>query len=243
MRKSQILKSEGIVLKAIKYQETNAIVLIYNKFGLKSYLVKGVYKEKARNRALITPLTYLSFNFADTTNPLITEHTVIDNFSDLKLNIIKYNYALCLVEKILAFKEAGQDLDKLFPYFIASIKLIEKTDNYLAIVSLFDAKFLYIAGIVPSFKICKSCNNEAESGVFSIREAGVICKNCQNNFQYDLNTQDTSVLKYLYYVKLDNLSSIDLTYNYQNISEVVDKYYEYHIDFQSKVKKTLKNLL
>jgi len=54
-------KTRGIALHATKFSETSSVVKIYTElFGLQSYLVKGVRKQKAKIKpGLFQPLTIL----------------------------------------------------------------------------------------------------------------------------------------------------------------------------------------
>ena len=54
-------KTRGIILHTIKYSESSVIAKIYTeKFGLLSFLVKGVRASKSKNKAsMMQPLTLL----------------------------------------------------------------------------------------------------------------------------------------------------------------------------------------
>ena len=52
-----IIETKGIVLSSLKYGDTSLIVRCYTeKYGIKSFIAKGVFSKKKRNSALYFPL-------------------------------------------------------------------------------------------------------------------------------------------------------------------------------------------
>ena len=63
-------KTRGIVLHTVKYSETSVIAKIYTeRFGLVSYIIKGVRSVKSKTKAsLLRPLTLLEMEVANREN-------------------------------------------------------------------------------------------------------------------------------------------------------------------------------
>ena len=101
-------------------------------------------------------------------------------------------------------------------------------------------------GINPNFSSCVNCGDELETGYLIVGSGGLVCPNCAQNFDCDLNIENSKIVKYLYHIKMEKvdekfLSLIDVFYD--QITKKIDKYYEKHIDFYNKSKEIFYKLI
>ena len=113
-----------------------------------------------------------------------------------------------------------------------------KTTKYLnAYKLIFEIKLLYLLGVAPTFKTCAVCSNIVKTGVLDIKNGGFLCDDCRITNDYYLNEADSNLFKKIYVTKLNDvdeefLRSID---NHQAINNCIKLYYEWHLEFKSKV--------
>ena len=99
--------SRALVIKSIKNGESSLIVTCYlEKFGLKSFIVKGVYgvKKSKFNKSLFFPLNILSINFNDNNKSLsyLKEAKSEIFFESLYFNIEKSSIII-FISEVLRF--------------------------------------------------------------------------------------------------------------------------------------------
>src|ERR1700750_1569339 len=98
-------KTRAIVLHTIKYSETSVIAKIYTeRFGLVSYIVKGVRSAKSKSKAsLLQPLTLLEMEVSPRETKqfqFIKEFRRAYNYRAIPFDIMRSSVALFLLEVI-----------------------------------------------------------------------------------------------------------------------------------------------
>lgn len=250
--KKKIERSEGIIIKVVDYDDSATIINVLTEKGIIALYVRGSKKVNSGNAKLNNVLTLI--NFTHTINNdvnTICEALILDSFKEIKSDLIKYNTTLTILEKILYFRESISNYDILYKFTKNILSLIKKDIDYLKVINIFDVKLLYLLGVAPSLKSCVYCDSLYTNGLFSISEGGVICPKCIRNKNVDslylVDSKYLDVIKKLYYGKielyLDNtllLNELDYT---KEVSNIIDSYYNYHLEFKSKVKEILNKLM
>ena len=100
---SMLHKTDGIVLRTIKFSETSIIAKIYTRvFGLQSYIVKGVRGEKSKNKAAaFQPGNILQLDVYKRNNKdlnFIKEYRLLHFFPSVRLDILKSAMLLFMLE-------------------------------------------------------------------------------------------------------------------------------------------------
>lgn len=241
----QIIKSKGIIIKVQDYLENAVIATILSNTGKHSYLIKGAKKINSGNKRLAMPLTLIEFN---ATNSLglatLTEAVVVNNYTLLKDDFVRFNYASIVLEKLNYFCDQVTDYKILFEFTLNILDLMEKYDYFTAITLIFEIKLLYLLGVAPSFNRCSNCNNKVIKGALHVASGGFLCEKCNYLKETSLNYDDSMLFKTIYVTKVnlideEFLQSIDSN---NNIVSCIDYYYEYHLDFKSKVKEIIKKI-
>ena len=242
----EILKSEGIVINVREYKDNNAILSIMSENGLNSFMVRGVYKQGSRTNKFAQILTYLSFNYSKSNLPLITEAYIDENYSDIKLDMDKYNSILIIIEKLNQFYNVINNNSLIYHFFLDCINLIRDSKYPMMVALIFEIKLLYLLGISPILNECVICGNKniTQFGCINLHNGGFICQNCLRRYYPSLNHEESMMFKKIYTTKINKIdeSALELYNQYPKLLSFIDDYYQYHLEFNSKVKKVLKEM-
>ncbi len=123
-------KTQGIVIKYIKYGDTSIIVNIFTEvFGLQTYIINGIRSKKSKGRiALYQPLTLLDmvvYHKEQTNIHRISEVKCSHPFISISTNIKKSCIALFLTEVIHKTIKEQQDIQSLFTFLHQSILILD----------------------------------------------------------------------------------------------------------------------
>lgn len=244
--KKKIIENTGIIISTSDYQDTSVIAQILTKNGMISCIIKGVRKANSGNLKISSILTLIEFTHTDTLSlKTLCTSNVLDNYTNLKENLNKYNNALIVLEKVKAFASHVKDFSVFYSFTLSILDLLKKEVDEIVVISIFEIKLLYLLGIEPNLKYCLKCHQEPDDFHLVINDGGILCKQCSINNMYLV---DTSISKYFKLIYLTKMNNIDLVFNplfigYINkIQDVVDIYYESHLDFHSKTKELIKKI-
>lgn len=232
-----MLKTEGIVLKDTKYQDTSKILSIYTKkMGKIKVMAKGANRPKSKLIASTQPFSHNEYQFTQGKSfYYINDADIIDSFYGIREDmerVIYGFYILELVEKSVPEEEANE---KIFLLLEKSLRILSNIkDNYLKFIIAFELKYISFLGYRPYLNECVICgNNESKGYKFSNIEGGIICTNC---YTKDFSAKELSKDVYssmirLLYVSLDDLDGIDIPKDILcTLHEVLESYILYNID-------------
>jgi len=151
-----LAKTQGIVLKTINYSETSVVVKIYTeKFGLKSYLIHGVRKRKAKTKANnLQLLSLLDLEVYDRENKdiqHIKEMKSAHVFQSLPYDIRKSSIAMFLNELIFNSIREEEPNTSLFHFLFNAIQMLDLlSDNFVSFHLHFAVQLSKYLGFGPS---------------------------------------------------------------------------------------------
>jgi DNA repair protein RecO (recombination protein O) len=149
-----ILKTSGLVLSSIRYQDTSIIVKIFTReLGLKSYLVNGVRSMgKGSKMALYQPLTLLDlvvYNKETSGLQRISEAKLQAAHQRIPFEFSRTSIALFMTEVINRSIYENYQNEGLFDFLASSVSFLDQSETVLAhypLVFLIEkAKFLGFA--------------------------------------------------------------------------------------------------
>lgn len=169
--------TKGIVLKALKFSETSAVVHIYTeKFGRLAYMVNGVYSPKSKFKgALLQPLTVLdmiSYHKEHKNLQRLSEIKPCFTFFSLPFDIVKSTIAIFISEILYKVLREEQSDTQLFAFLERSIFFLDNTtlpvNNFHVLFLLQLSAFL---GIFPqnNFFYTERSIFDLEEGIFTHR--------------------------------------------------------------------------
>ena len=187
-----LVKTEGIVLRTIKYSETSIITKIFTReLGLQSYLVKGVRGEKSKNKAVVfLPGNILEIDVYKRNNKelqFLKEFRFKTIYNSVAFNIIKSSMMIFIMEILNKALKEEETNEQLYEFLEKSFLHL---DAYKEINLNFHLHFLMqltaYLGFIPSE------NYNEEYGYFDLSE-GVFL----NNTVGRLNCLDAAYSKWL----------------------------------------------
>lgn len=132
-----LAKTKGIVLKTINYSETSVIAKIYTEeFGLKSYMIQGVRKRKAKTKAnslaLLSLLDLEVYNRENKDLHHIKELKSAHIFQSLPYDIVKSSIAQFLNELIYNSIHEEEPNPALFHFLFNAIQMLDLLEDKFA---------------------------------------------------------------------------------------------------------------
>ncbi|MHC1706683.1 MAG: DNA repair protein RecO [Bacteroidales bacterium] len=122
--------SKGIVLSQVRYSETSLIVKIYTeKFGLASYIFKGVRKSKPSvPPALLqhlSPVEFIVQHQENKTLHFVKEIRSLFPFTSLPFTIKKSSIALFINELLIKSLKEEEPDTALFDFLVTSVQILD----------------------------------------------------------------------------------------------------------------------
>ncbi|MBS1613984.1 MAG: DNA repair protein RecO [Bacteroidetes bacterium] len=235
-------KTRGIILHTIKYSESSVIAKIYTeKFGLLSFLVKGVRASKSKNKAsMMQPLTLLDMeiSYRETRGlQYIKEYSRAYNYTSVPFDTLKSAIAMLLLEVITKSIHEHEPNDEMFEFIYESFVALDvdahlNPDFHL----LFLLSFARFLGFAPHNNYAEGNRYfEMQEGVFVISEFG-------HNV---LGRRDSEMLSHLLNTPLYMHTDVKLTRaDRQSLLRNLIKYYQLHLEnFNLKSPDILETLL
>lgn len=209
-----MLKTEGIVLKEMRYKDTSKILNIYTKkYGKISVMAKGAYKPKSQLIANTQPFSYNEYQlYKGKTFFYLQQADILDSFYSIREKMDRVIYGYYILELADKSIPEEQENEKLFMLLEKGLRVLSKLEkNYLKFIIAYELKFISFLGYKPYIDKCVLCNNtESNSIKFSISEGGIICENCFSidPFARFLNREMYETMHKLLYIPLEKTSDI-----------------------------------
>ena len=233
---------KGLVLKSINYKESSKIVYIYTNEGLKSVLVHGSNKLNNRHLNLMRTLNYIDIYATGKDLKTFRDGDVLNDYRQIANDLEKYTYSTHILELIYTFSNHDHDHEKLLNFLIKIFDIVSISNDYIPYLNMIELKLLFLLGINPMFHQCVSCQR-TDNLRFSVIEGGMCCEEHLIN-PTNISIKGLYYLQLLYYFDLSKqeMVEIDITY-LKEIRNIIDKYYEYHLNIRTNSRKLLIGLL
>ncbi|MBI1804609.1 MAG: DNA repair protein RecO [Ignavibacteriae bacterium] len=189
---SEIIKTEAIVLKSMKYRETSKIVTLYTReFGKVSTIVKGARRAKSTFGSSLEPMSYVSVVFYKKQGrelQTLAQCDVITPFRKLAEDLEKMSVGVTIIELVSAVAHEEERNVALFNLVATSLTTLNDVGkNSLNLLYAFEVHLARILGFQPTFGRCISCGRPLSSQlspddeiVFHLDRGGPLCGNCAN---------------------------------------------------------------
>ena len=165
-------KTRGIVIRTLKYSDTSIIAKIYTeKFGIRSYLVRGAKSKKANTKtAQLQPLNLLNMVVYDKGKEglqTIRESEPAYHFISIPYDVVKSSVLLFINEVLYKSLYEEESNPVLFDYLFDSIMLLDQAgEHYLDFHLLFLIRLSKFLGFYPR-------NNYTEQNKFFDLQEGI----------------------------------------------------------------------
>ena len=235
---------EGIVLNTIDYSETSKILNVITKeYGLIGIMAKGVRQLKSETRSLCDKLVYANFNiyYKEDKLSILANGDVIDNFKNIRKDIIKISYASFLLEL------AGQVIKQnnnvgIYNILIAGLKKIDEGYDAMIIMNIVELKYLSYLGVMPIIDGCSKCGNKDNIKTLSSTSGGYLCSKCLKDERV-VTDKAIKLVRMFYYVDIDKISKLEVDKRVtREINKFLDEYYDAYTGLYLNSKQFMKNL-
>ncbi len=232
-----MLKTEGIVLKELRYRDTSKILSVYTKkYGKISIMARGAYRPKSQMIANSQPFSYNDYQLYKGKNFFyITQGDILDSFYSIRERIERVTYGYYMLELIDKSLPEEQENEKIFKLLIKGLKVLSFLDkDYLKFIVAYELKFISFLGYKPYLDKCVVCGSLNKKDIkFSVYEGGIICKKCviEDPFSISINEELYKAMYNLLYTPLEDIFNIimsnDLIYK---LHDIAVEYILYSID-------------
>ena len=220
-----LIKTKAIVLTSIKYGEADLIVKCLTEQGVKSYLLRSIFRSKSKKLKIgyFQPLTQLEItavhNKQGNLNK-ISEARVFYLYQTLATNIYKQSIALFLAE-VLAYSLKEEEENQFqFSYIETSLKWLDLHDSFASFHLVFLLELTKYLGFYPDTSLMSANFFDLEEGKFTMSQP----------FRSFLIGEKLILFKSLIGIKFDSM--VELKWNSESRQTVLDillEYYELHL--------------
>ncbi len=198
-------KTEGIVVRKIRWHETSNIITSYTKdFGKIKLLAKGVFRPKSKLSGSLELFSLVAFVFykkEKTELYTLGSADLLKSFSGISGDIKKY--AICsagmeLLDKLITGEESNPRIFELSLKFLSETESANEKDLE-PLLWAYALKLSIFLGYGPKIDKCVVCGKKFTSSffLFSLERGGIVCNRCvqQDALYLRLSKESMSWLK------------------------------------------------
>ena len=184
-----IVKTEAVVLRAMKYRESSKIVSFYTKdFGMLSGIVKGARRAKNPFGSSLEPMSHVSLIVYKKPNrelQTVTQCEMIHSCRRLSEDLEKMSVAMSMIELVSLVAHEEENLP-LFLLLVKSLEDIDTTTGNPAIIGwYFHLRLMTILGFQPKFDRCGGCHQPLITAgrplKFDVSKGAPFCESCSSH--------------------------------------------------------------
>lgn len=238
-----MIEVEGFVISETPYGESSKIINLLTPKGLIGILCKGAKSLKNINRSVTAKFTYGKYIIYDKKEKtsILKEGSVINNFSNIKNDIILIGYMTYLSD--LVYQVVKQNPAKeIYDIFISSLKKIEEGMNPMIITNIFEVKMLDYLGVGINLDCCNNCGSTKNIVTINADLGGYVCSECYKG-EYIYEAKVIKMLRMYKLVNIDSISDLKISENIVfEINRFLNIYYNRFTGIYLKSKKFLQEL-
>lgn len=231
-----LFKVQGIVLKAINFNDWDKILTIYTKqHGKIQAIAKGVRRPKSKNISATQVFSLSEFILYKGKNLYnLNQSETIKSYYPLRDNLEKLSYASYILELTNAGLIEEETNTKIFELLLKTLDIIVEEEKYDQITRAFELKFISYLGYRPHLINCVNCHKDLENNIrFSLINSGALCNECKSIDRYSkkLDIQTLNIMKFLLFTPYEEILNIDINKNIlKNIGEIMLSFISKNLD-------------
>ncbi|WP_130806638.1 DNA repair protein RecO [Senegalia massiliensis] len=222
-----LFKVQGIVLKAINFNDWDKILTIYTKqHGKIQAIAKGVRRPKSKNISstqVFSLSEFILYKGKKLYN--LNQSETIKSYYPLRDNLEKLSYASYILELTNAGLIEEETNTKIFELLLKTLDIIVEEEKYDQITRAFELKFISYLGYRPHLINCVNCHKDLDNNIrFSVINSGALCNECKSTDRYSkkLDIQTLNIMKFLLFTSYEEILNIDIDKNtLKNIGEIM----------------------
>ena len=240
---NKVIDVEGIITNTKNYGDTSKIIDILTKeYGVIGVMAKGCKSLKSNLRSVTDKLTYANFTiyYKKDKLSLLSEASIINNFSNIKKDIEKISYASFLIDLTNQVYKQSNDSD-LYDLLISSLTKINEGFNPLVITNIIELKYLEYLGVMPNLTGCSICGSKNVI-TLSSDKGGYLCRKCRTN-EPIVSEKAIKLVRMYTLVDINKISKLDLNKDIiREVNGFIDLYYDRYTGLYLKSKEFLNKL-
>ena len=240
---NKVIDVEGIIINTKNYGDTSKILDILTKeYGVIGVIAKGCKSLRSNLRSVTDKLTYATFTiyFKKDKLSILSEASVINNFSNIKKDIEKISYASFLIYLTNQVYKQCEDTNL---YDLLTSALIKINDNFnpLIITNIIELKYLEYLGVMPNINGCSICGSK-NVVTLSSDKGGYLCSKCHTN-EPIVSDKTIKLVRMYTLVDISKISKLDLSKDIvYEVNNFIDDYYDRYTGLYLKSKTFLNKL-
>ncbi len=221
-------QTRGIAIHATKFSETSSVVKIYTElFGLQSYLVKGVRKQKAKIKpGLFQPLTLLDlvvYHKERSSLQNLKEANYSHPYQTIPFDIRKSSIALFINELVYKTIHGEEPHPELFSFLYDTCLHLDRVDENFSLFHLvFSLQLTRYLGCMPQL------NYSARKPFLDLRE-GIFQADFPEHRDYLDSTLSSLFFQLLQTPEGNNISLLVPAKTRDTLLEMILIYYRLHV--------------
>ena len=220
-----LIKTKAIVLTSIKYSEADLIVKCLTEEGVKSYLIRSIFRSRSKKLKIgyfqaLSQLDITANHNKQGNLNKITEARVSYLYNSLATNIYKQSIALFLAEVLAHALKEEEKNQVQFRFIETSLQWLDQHDSFANFHLIFMFRLTKYLGFYPDVE-----NHEAQ--YFDLEEGTFKSTKPYRNF---LDGKKLILFKSIIGIKFDDM--LGLKWNSESRQIVLDillQYYEFHL--------------
>lgn len=234
---------EGIILRKLDYKESSKIIHVYTNNGLRSVLVHGSRNMKSPFLNLTRVMNHVGLHVSGKDLLTLRDGDVLDDYHIVKEDLEKFTYCLHVLELVYNFASHDHDHDKLMNFLVKIFNIVQSDSEYIPYLNMVEMKMLSLLGVNPLFNRCVACDRTSDL-TFSIVEGGMCCPEHHHKGDVTVSKEAVRLMMELYYYDLQKPHKLDYSPEIlRELRNVIDRYYEYHLNFRSNSRRMLTGLI
>ncbi len=202
-----IIKTDAVVLKAMKYRDTSKIVTFYTRrFGKLKGIAKGARQLRSKFGAALDPLSQVSlvlYKKEQRDLQLISQCDAIGSSKNTRSDLEKMAVGLAVLELVDQVAHEEERHEALYALLSETLGRIESAErNALNLFFAFELRCSALLGFLPDLNFCSVCRRSldelAEEGsvLFRLSTGGVLCPSCAEDQRGDGRDRNAQAKKH-----------------------------------------------
>ncbi len=184
-----IVKTEGVILKSMRFRETSKIVTFYTRrYGKLAAVAKGARETRNKFGAALEPMTAVNlilYKKEQRDLQLVSQCDIRKQYKKIHSEMEKMGVGLSIVELLDQLTHNEEENPALFSLLDDTLDALESASgNAVNFRYGFELRFCGLYGFAPVFDHCVSCERKMEpekagtTMVFQLDKGGLLCESC-----------------------------------------------------------------
>lgn len=230
------IKVQGVVIKAINYNEYDKIITIFSdKLGKIDVVCHGARRTKSKILHITQQFCYGEYILTKGRDMYsLSSGTLIESFQGIIHDFDKLAYGSYFMEFVDKTCEKDNKNVSILALLLKTFYILDSRLIDLHLLKItFDFKITSLLGYTPQVLRCIKCGDKNfEQSYFAIEDGGFICDKCSRN-KINFNKEEIDALKKIRNIKLEELGKINIDKSVQNkIDKKLGEYIDYHLSLK-----------